>query len=431
LIGNVLKLQNKSVCEKMKPKLHYHTHAAFFSGAENMISLFLQSEKLHSQFTLSFSYRYSKGYQEGLKKRVKNFQGSCYPLHFLHLHSYDQLPIWIPRHIKRIIFACFQLILLYPLFIYEVVILKRLLVKIGPDILHINNAGYPAALSARAAAIAGRLAGVSKVIMVVNNMAVGYKRPSRWLEYPLDRLIAICVDVFITGSKAAGERLSKVLVLPAHQIFQIHNGISLRSQSNKIATTRQRLNIGGYTGIVFGVVAILVPRKGHQVLLDAVLKLVTEQKLKSNAFKVLIEGVGPLYQRLVEFVVLNNLTSCVTFVGNEANVIDFIAMIDVLILPSVEDEDFPNVILEAMALGKPVIASRLAGTPEQVDSTTGLLVEPRNSAQLAEAIFRLIDNFSLRNSMGEAALQRYNCHFDSKIALDNYSKLYTKLIKGF
>lgn len=415
----------------MNPKVHYHTHAAFFSGAENMISLFLQSKILNSKFDISFSYRYSKEYHDGLKKRINDFNGFTYPLFFLHLHSYDQLPIWIPKCIRKIFFIIIYLTLLYPLFIYEVIVLTILLVKIGPDILHINNAGYPAALSARAAAIAGRLAGVSKVIMVVNNIAVGYKHPIRWLDYPLDKMIVRCVDFFITGSKVAEERLRNVLVLPSHRSFSIHNGIFLRSQSSTIAATRSRLNIVDYKGIIFGVVAILVPRKGHQVLLDAVLKLVHEEKLKSDDFQVFIEGDGPLYGKLVEFVALNNLTSYVTFVGKEANVIEFMASIDVLILPSVEDEDFPNVILEAMALGKPVIASSLAGTPEQLDSSTGLLVEPRNSSQLADAIFNLSVDSGLRVSMGKAALQRYKYHFDGNIALNKYIELYAKLIKGF
>jgi glycosyltransferase involved in cell wall biosynthesis len=104
--------------------------------------------------------------------------------------------------------------------------------------------------------------------------------------------------------------------------------------------------------------------------------------------------------------------------------------LDVLILPSVQDEDFPNVILEAMSLAKPVIASRLAGTPEQViEGVTGLLVGPRNVAQLGEAILQLIDNTSTRSSMGYAGLRRFNSYFTSQIALDNYSNLYTALIE--
>jgi L-malate glycosyltransferase len=414
----------------LKPKLHYHTHAASFSGAENMISLFLQSEKMNSQFAVSFSYRYSNKYHEGLRRRVKNFMGESYALRFLHLHSDDQMPFWLPRPVKHLLFTILNLVILYPLFIYEIIILSRLLLKVRPNILHINNAGYPAAHSARAAAIAGRLSGVPKIIMVVNNMAVGYGHFSRWLDYPIDKFVAHSVDIFITGSLSAGERLGLVLKLPDHKLRTIHNGIALRTQSCTITATRKRLSLDNPKCIIFGVVAMLVPRKGHLVLLKAILELVTKKKLQGDEFKIVIEGHGPLQNVLDDYIDNNNLAPWITLVGVEANIVDFMAALDVLILPSVRDEDFPNVILEGMALGKPVIASRLAGTPEQVlDGTTGLLVVPSNITQLAEAVFKLLDNAALRNSMGLAALNRFNNHFDSQIALNKYSDLYGEIIR--
>lgn len=413
----------------MKSKIHYHSHAAFFSGAENMISVFLQSKELQSKFTQSFSYRYSEAYYNGFKRRVTKFKGNSYALRFMHLHSYDQLSGFIPTFFKRIIFFLINSVFVYPSLIYQVIVLNRLLTKIAPDILHINNAGYPAALSARAAVIAGHISGVPKIIMVVNNMAVGYDHYSRWFDYPIDRLISRYVNVFITGSKSAAAQLREVLKLPPSKIQTIHNGIRLRDRASTILDTRRRLELSNFTGVTFGVVALLIPRKGHQVLLDAILKLVTDKRLLGHEFKVLIEGDGPLRQELVEFVTSRNLTPWVKFVGHEENVADFMSALDVLIWPSIQDEDFPNVVSEAMGLGKPVIASRLAGTPEQVlDGETGLLIAPRNVAELAAAISRLSENADLRESMARAALARFNTHFASQIAVSNYSNLYTKLI---
>ena len=414
----------------MKSKIHYHSHAAFFSGAENMISVLLQSKELQSKFTQSFSYRYSDAYYSGFKKRVINFKGKSYALRFMHLHSYEQLSIFIPIFFKRIIFFLINSVLVYPSLIYQVIVLSRLLTKIAPDILHVNNAGYPAALSARAAVIAGRISGVPKIIMVVNNMAVGYGHYSRWFDYPIDRLISRYVNVFITGSKSAAVQLQDVLKLPLPQLQTIHNGIRLQDRASTIFDTRRRLELSDYTGITFGVVALLIPRKGHQVLLDAILKLVKDKSLLGHEFKVLIEGDGPLRHELMEFVTSRNLTPWVNFVGHEENITDFMSALDVLIWPSIQDEDFPNVVSEAMGLGKPVIASRLAGTPEQVlEGETGLLIAPRDVAQLAAAISQLIENADLRESMAHAALARFNTHFASQIALRNYNNLYTKLIE--
>ncbi len=410
-------------------KVHYHSECAFFAGCENMLANFFNSEQFRQLHGVSFSYVSNELYTQGLQRRV-NKELPIYLVNFPDLSDYSKLPKWLPLLGRRVLMAFLRLLFLLPLLTYQVVVLYRLFKKIQPDILHINNGSYPAARSALAAAIAGKLAGVPKVVMVVNSMAVDYRHYSRWFDYPIDRLVVRCVTVFITGSQAAGARLRKVLKLPMPQLRAIHNGITLRTSTSTVADTRQRLGLGNFEGVIFGVVALLIPRKGHQVLLDAILKLVSDKKLGGNAFKVLIEGDGPLHQLLVDFVTLNNLTGWVTFVGNEANVVDFMAALDVLVLQSVEDEDFPNVILEAMALGKPVIASRLAGTPEQVlDGKTGLLVEPGNVAQLADAVFQLIVNANLRSSMGQAAVQRFNTHFTSQIALNNYSNLYTKLIQ--
>lgn len=394
-----------------------------------MLTLFLQSEKLANSFSLTFSYRYSKSYHRGLRARVKNFQGKTYPLRFIHFYSHDQLPKLLPILFRRIIFNIITWLLTYPLLIYQVIVIRKLLIKISPDILHINNAGYPGSLSARAAAIAGRFAGVPRIIMVVNNMALGYSHYSRWLDYPIDLMVVKSVFLFITGSKSASNQLKLVLKLPSNKLNTIHNGIALRNIIDCSRVTRKRLGLGGFNGVVFGVVALLVPRKGHQVLLDAVLKLVSEKNMLGHQFKILIEGSGPLRKILDKFITDNKLHQWVVFVGDEKNIIDFISAIDVLILPSIQDEDFPNVILEAMALGKAVIASRLAGTPEQiVDGITGFLVEPRNVEQLADAIFNIVDKPNYINSMGIAGLKRFNNLFTSLKALENYSNLYKNLI---
>ncbi len=408
-------------------KIHYHSDCPFFAGCESMLANFFNSEGFRQAHVVSFSYRQSVRYTLGFKQRVER-DLPVYSIAFPDLSDFAKLPSGWPLLSKRLVMAFFRLLFTSPILVYEIVVLFRLFKKLDPDILHINNGGYPAALSARAAAIAGKLAGIPKVLMVVNNMADDYQRFSRWLDYPVDRLVGRSVDLFVTGSEVAAARLRSVLNLPKHQVIAVHNGISMRKANASVAVTRERLELGNFDGVIFGVVALLIPRKGHQVLLDAVLKLVAENRLAENEFKILIEGSGPLQQELINFVNIHKLARWVMFVGDEENVIDFMSALDVLILPSVQEEDFPNVILEAMALGKPVIATRLAGTPEQViDGVTGLLVEPRNAVQLGEAICHLVDNPNIRYGMGRAAVGRFSDHFTSEIALDNYTNMYIKL----
>lgn len=413
----------------MTKKIHFHSDCSFFAGCENMLAVLFNSQKLHQEYEVSFSFAYSALYIQGFKRRVLN-KFPIYAFTFPALTDYYKLPNWIPLLIRKIIMASLRLTFNIPLMVYEVIALYVLFRKIKPGVLHINNGGYPAARSALAAAIAGKLAAVPKTLMVVNNMAVDYRHYSRWFDYPVDHIVVKSVDLFVTGSKAAAAQLQSVLALPSHKITSLHNGIPTRLGVETLRETRTRLGLSSFDGVIFGVVALLVPRKGHQVLLDAILNISSQSNDHSNSFKVLIEGHGPLRDKLVSFVNIHALHDYVEFVGDEKNIVDFMAILDVLILPSVADEDFPNVVLEAMALGKPVIASRLAGMPEQVsEGKTGFLVSPLNTEQLAVAITELCNNAPLREQMGQAAVNKFQNFFTAEVAVKNYLTLYHSLIE--
>lgn len=410
----------------MKRKIHFHTDCAFFAGCENMLSVLLNSDDFNKYNIVSFSYRYSPEYKVGYEKRVKR-RVPVYPLNFFSFSNIDTLPKWMPILIRRIILKSVRIMLEWPLLICETVALVRLLKRIAPNILHINNGGYPAALSPRAAAIAGKIAGVPKIVMVINSQAADYSSVPRWLDYPLDRLVVRSVDLFITGSNSAKARLESVLTLSQGKARAIFNGIAMRDGSYNVSATRARLKIENKPYVIFGVVALLIPRKGHAVLLDAVRRILCNDLLSKN-FIVLIEGDGPLRSDLIRFVQKHRLNEHVRFIGVESNIFDFISAIDVLVLSSIEDEDFPNVILEAMSLGKPVIASRLAGIPEQViNNVTGILVEPKNADMLAFAMARIIDDRQIIELMGRRAFDRFINHFTEWHAVNSYLEMYNEL----
>lgn len=406
-------------------KIHYHSDCPFFAGCESMLINFFNSKGYNNQFKMSFSYRYSDKYSKALYKNIK-YDIDTFPFRFPYLsrlfYFFEKKNIFLKKTLTLFGFS----ILNYPLFIYEVIVLFYFFRKREIDILHVNNGGYPAALSARAAVVAGKLVGIPNILMVVNNMAADYKHPLRWLDYPVDLAVKYSTDLFITGSEAARERLIAVLNFPDCKAKSIHNGISIRPITETTSETRRKLHLDIFKGIVFGVVALLIPRKGHQVLFDAILKMVT--KNQSLSFKIMVEGDGFLREELKNFVHENQLEEWIVFIGEEDNVMNFMSMLDVLILPSIQNEDFPNVILEAMGLGKAVIASRLAGTPEQIiDGVTGLLIEPNNVEQLAEAISCLLDRPELILSMGKRGKERFEQFFSSSIALNNYMSTYYQL----
>lgn len=411
----------------MRPKIHFHSDCPFFAGCENMLVVLWSSPLLRREFDFSFSFRSSERYDRGLADRMAPDM-PLIPLKFPDLTDLAMLPDGWPLLLKRLVMFGLRVIFTCPLLVFQIWTMWRLLSRIRPAILHINNGGYPAALSARAAALAARLAGVPRVIMVVNNLAADYSNPSRWMGYPLDRLVASSVDRFVTGSQSAKAKLCEVLGLEDRQSVSMHNGIALRPTVRSLAETRAGYGLEGFAGVIFGVVAILRPNKGHRVLLQAVADLALAQPEVASGIRVLIEGSGPLKEELHRFVQQKNLSGQVLFVGDEPFIMDLMALIDVLILPSVGNEDFPNVVLEAMGMGKPVIASRLAGTSEQVvDGETGLLVSPGDVRELASAIAKLAQDSRLRKEMGGAGQQRFRENFTAEVAARNYRTFYQTL----
>jgi len=411
----------------MLAKVHYHTDCSWFAGCENMLANLLNDSDIRKQFELSLSYRASPEYAAGLERRTRlDFQ--VYPLRFPEPSTAIPTPNRLPSGIKRAVRFASRQLTTYPLLAYEIWLLRRLLVRLQPDVLHINNGGYPAALSARAAAIAARLAGVRNVLMVVNNLAEENRGPFFAPRAAVDRGVKKAVPQFVTGSVAASAQLSRVLGLADGQTLALPNGVAMRPASETRDETLSRLSLGESDGVLLGVVALMEPRKGHRALLEAVARLVRDERLPHN-FTLLLEGDGPLREKLEAFVHDEGLQNHCRFIGAEENVFNFMSVLDILILPSVAHEDFPNVVLEAMGLGKAVIASRLAGTPEQVDEgITGLLVPPGEPGALAAAIARLIGDARLREDMGRAGRNRFENRFTADESVRRYVGLYKSLI---
>jgi glycosyltransferase involved in cell wall biosynthesis len=117
---------------------------------------------------------------------------------------------------------------------------------------------------------------------------------------------------------------------------------------------------------------------------------------------------GNYFTHLHERLQTLQITPHVTFAGPVpyACIVDYYGAADVVVQPSLSDA-FPGPILEAMASGLPVVATRVGGIPESVEhEKTGLLVEPGDPQALARAILRLLTDDSLRRAMGKAARQR-------------------------
>ncbi|WP_426208431.1 glycosyltransferase family 4 protein [Massilia sp. TWP1-3-3] len=411
---------------RAKSRLHYHSDCDFFAGCENMLVNFFGDARLLATYDVSFSCRWSAQYEEGLRRRVAQaplierpalLSGTLFTRHAARL----------PRPLAVLLRGLNYLLLVrYWVLLWNALVLYRAWRGRGIDLLHINNGGYPAALSCLSAAIAAKWCGIPRVLMVVNNIAQQGRYRYWWLDRPLDHLVGNSVDVFVTGSSHAGGVLRSVLRLPQERFRTLHNGIAARGVTETPAATRARLGVAP-DQMVFGMVALLEWRKGHRVLLEAVARLpalLGEREMPLF----LIEGDGPDRDELARLVQQLQLARWVRFIGVESHVFNFVVALDVMLLPSVANEDFPNVILEAMSLGKAVIASSLAGTPEQIDEAiTGALVPPGNSVALAQQIATFVGT-QCQIPMGMRARARFEQEFTASAAVARYMKLYESLL---
>ena len=193
----------------------------------------------------------------------------------------------------------------------------------------------------------------------------------------------------------------------AGKIFRVHNGIDL---SRFPETTDNRTNQALPGPIRLLSVGRLVAFKGFQHLIDAC----SELEKRGLDFALQIVGDGPLREELETRVRGQNLSGRIQFAGERSQnqVLNALRACDIFVLASTIDERgasdvFPTVIAEAMASGRPVVSTTVAGIPELVaNGETGLLVPPDDSQGLAYALERLARDGNLRASFGRAGRRR-------------------------
>ncbi|MFX0197534.1 MAG: glycosyltransferase family 4 protein, partial [Candidatus Hodarchaeota archaeon] len=174
---------------------------------------------------------------------------------------------------------------------------------------------------------------------------------------------------------------------------------------------------------VLGTVARFTEQKGHQYLIDAAPKIVSAFP---DVYFVFV-GDGPLRSELHFKVHQLGLDSQVLFLGFRSDVRDLLNAFDVFVLPSLY-EGLPNVVLEAMACGKPVIATEVDGTPEAVvQGETGILVPTQDSEALANAIIELLGDRRKVEEMGRRGRERVEMKFSLDSEINKFVELYERL----
>ena len=297
--------------------------------------------------------------------------------------------------------------------------LARLIWKEKFKIIHTH--GYFASTFGRTA---GLIARVPVIITHVHTTYHDYKLRNILIENILSRF----TDRIIFVSKAVQISMIKNERIREDKTCVIYNGATISSPVNNIETIRrgrEQLGIDKQDRVII-IVASLTPNKGHSVLLDAFAQVVK----KYPHMKLLIVGDGPLMEELLAVTAHLDLSSKVIFTGRRRDVASLLQLADIFVLSSITREGLGIALIEAMAMGLPVIGTKVGGIPEVIEhNVNGLLVSPGNPGELAAALEALEQDGNMRERMGKRGKEIYVKKFTMTRMIGLIENLYDELLE--
>ena len=217
--------------------------------------------------------------------------------------------------------------------------------------------------------------------------------------------------IITTGRMIQNEIVQKLKINPK-QVESIPTGVDIvRFNSERtVGKVREELNLPlGH--FLIGMVSVLRSWKGHFDLLKAAGKVIEEIP---NSFFIIV-GEGPMRHQIQEEIQKLSFKDSIRLAGFREDIPNILASLDLLVHPSYANEGVPQVVLQAMSMGKPVVASNIGGINEVVQNEeTGLLIPPRNPMQLAAGIVRLLQHKDMRKRMGQNGRNRVNKNWTLK-----------------
>ena len=291
--------------------------------------------------------------------------------------------------------------------------LHRIVKRHAIDLIHANSLSV--------ALLGGIVARINRIpILMHKRYATSYGILDRFCERLLHRVILVSEATRWDFAPAAKQTL-------------IYNGVDLdafQASPEEVETLQTELFPDeSSSAVLVGVVTRITPEKGIHFLVKAM----GELKKKTNA-KLLIVG-GPYFQKDIDY--MDTLKQEVADLGVEDSVIftGFLSdtrivtsLLDIVLVPSIIPEACPRTIIEAMAVGKPVIATPLGGSKELVTPETGILVPPEDASAIADAIATLATDPERLITMRKAARDRAVQLFSSKKNTALTETVYTELL---
>lgn len=249
-----------------------------------------------------------------------------------------------------------------------------------------------------------------------------------WIKrsFVIDRMVYKLVDHFIAVSDANRQYLVRQKHCDPSTIDVIRNGCDLsrfQPSPDRGASIRERYGVPP-SALLVVYAGRLEPQKGIGVLLEAMTPVASH----FPDVRVLLVGDGALRAELKAETYRRNLRSAITFAGLQRDVVPFLDAADLVVLPSFW-EGLPFAAVEAGAMGKPMVATAVDGTPEVVkDGESGLLVPPGDSNAFANAMISLLGDAPKRRAMGARAKEIVAARFSVERLVAETTDLYKRLM---
>lgn len=273
--------------------------------------------------------------------------------------------------------------------------------------------------------LAGRLARVPHLVMTRHH-SDHLLRLNRPVHHAADRWVTGQVDAVIAVSRETRRIMVEEERADPQRIRVVHNGIEPRDPPcpERLEELRRELDLpGAPVGIT---VARLHEEKGHRYLVRALPRILQAHP----DFTHLLVGEGleePSLRKLAEE---KGVRRALRFAGYRTDAVDLMALADLMLHPALA-ESFGFVLVEAMAVGTPPVATRIGGIPEVVeDGVTGLLVPPEDPDALADAAIRLLGDPNRRGALARAGRRRVGALFTAEGMVRGYEKVYEEALAG-
>lgn len=286
-------------------------------------------------------------------------------------------------------------------------------------LVHVNQPPYFASLHSSAF-----LAATMARVPLISHMRTSRELKSR------DQICAKMATKIITLTETARQRYINEQRLTAEKLVTIYNGVDMKEYNPAISGSKIRKEFGiNPSSPIVGIVGRLYEGKGVECFLTAAAKVL---KTHPNV-KFLIVGDGgrsSLRGHLEKQAKSLNISRDVIFTGFRMDVPEIIAALDIVVFASYLTEGLPGVIIQAMAMGKPVVASKLPSVSEMIETgKSGLLFPLRDSSSIAESLLALLEDREKALEIGRAARVRAEKLFDIQECARKTTLLYNELLE--